>query len=1482
MNALREDVGGNPLASQYDCRAALADLVFAYSSTDGSDSTRPRPLALLPNAALELDLTDPEQREFGDYELLELIGEGGMGVVYRAYQKTLDREVAVKLLAAGPWASKPYVERFRREAQNAARMQHPNIVAIYEVASAEELHFFSMRLVRGPSLAVVLKRDGPLPPRKAASLMRTIAEAVDYAHRLGVLHLDLKPGNVLIDETGTAHVADFGLARRLDPADGAGIEADTDEISGTPSYMAPEQANMRKLSPAADVWGLGAILYELLTGRPPFLGDTPKDTLQLVREATLAPPRELAPAIPRDLQAIALKCLTRDARQRYAGARDLVDDLSRFLEGRAVRARPLNLAQRTLRWARREPYVAAFAALFAVSLLVGLIGIAWQWRQARANAALAQSNADLAQNTLWASRTADAQRLIAEGDAYKALVGTVTNLREMEAKGAHEQAALQRLRIGTVLANAPQLIDTIGLDLGSKPNEIANLALAPDGKSFAVSTVNETATERSVYLVDVASGSVRWSTGTNVQSHGMLGSQDYLELRFSADGHRLIGSPFGDFGAAAPLLRPRYIDNVLIDVDAGRRVEPPPGFADFLANDFAPDGRYALLFDKHGYVQRWRTLPWAAAGQRVKLEGNINPDDRFSALQGEALLAEGGDLAVFTSDSNLTFRVFDAESLRVRHALKLTPAQGRATAWMLARDGRRLAIGTTSGQVAIWNLDTGDAAWFQPQLTARISVVRFSNDDSRLLAISSEPSELRVFDARSGELVGTPVALGHDLTPGGPNNGEFGPDAATLLTTRWTTHATLWRLPEQGFPLQAPATIAPLMVAQAARFAIATDASSRLLVTDDNNLIKLWRVQWSPLMDRRAAPLVADTLRFDGRHLVAVDADRVRVFDAASGRFEGMPIALPQAPTYAGLEAGGERVVTITGRQLACHDRRNGQPCWPALTLPDSPSRIGTAARASVLAVATGANESGAFLEHIKLIDLVTGQQRGADIALPGPLAALRLSDDGRHLLTWHDSLLNAQPKARNLLYVIDASTNTQQPPLVHEDAQSIIDARFAADDSMWSLAGPDVEGNGADHTFIRHWSAQGDVLAKVSADGSELSLLPVPADRGVIDTTGPRWISAGGAVRKLNGPYCDDRVNASALSADGKLLALATFGSVVLLDLASNETLVPNFKLPLPNHDAVQQLAFAPDSKLLVGRTISGHWFRWHLKTDTRALADIEQDVQLRDLTNRGMRDSVNSGVLSQAEPLPPLPDEQRRLLRNADPGPAPADDTATAAVATAVAPIPADARYRTLDLDAIANVEPREPMNRVTRVPPLPQSLPTLPRGLQRYDGVDFLLGRAVQLSGTPNNLLDVEFPARSARLDIGTQRIDAVDALVLQFKSVHGEVGNIVLHYADGGEARLAIVNGRDTVRNWEDKGDATTLRIGWLAAFSTQMRYYGMAASGEETMARSYVARLANPQPARAVKSISLLAPPEASPGLLFLALTLEPEPAGQHP
>jgi serine/threonine-protein kinase len=355
--------------------AALADLAFGRRAPN-ADASRSRHLALLPADALALDLSDPQQSRFGDYELIEPIGEGGMGVVYRARQISLDREVAVKVLAAGPWASRAFVERFRREAQNAARMQHPNIVAIHEVGTAEELHFFSMRLVRGRSLAAEVREHGPFDAVRAARLMRIVAEAVAYAHSLGVLHLDLKPANVLLDEDGVPHVADFGLARRLDSA----LAVDNDEVSGTPSYMAPEQADGRagRITQATDIWGLGAILYELIGGEPPFRADDVPSVLRLVREGRVVSLRRRMPRLSRDLEAIVMKCLAREPEARYASARALAE------------ARPLNIAQRLARWTHREPKLAGASMLIVVALVAGLLATTQQWRRAEANAQRAE------------------------------------------------------------------------------------------------------------------------------------------------------------------------------------------------------------------------------------------------------------------------------------------------------------------------------------------------------------------------------------------------------------------------------------------------------------------------------------------------------------------------------------------------------------------------------------------------------------------------------------------------------------------------------------------------------------------------------------------------------------------------------------------------------------------------------------------------------------------------------------------------------------------------------------------------------------------------------------------------------------------------------------------------------------------------------------------------------------------------------------
>jgi hypothetical protein len=326
----------------------------------------------------QLDLSDARQREFGDYELLEEIGRGGMGVVYRARQHSLDRHVAIKFIA--DWFADPArVGRFLAEARAAARLMHPNIVPVHEVGSVEGLHYFSMPLVEGRSLALVLD-DKQLSTDAMIALMLKLCEALDYAHRLGLLHLDLKPANVLLDERNEPLIADFGLARHMDANGGV----DAQEVSGTPSFMAPEQILIKqyRLTRPTDIYALGAILYLCLTGQSPHGEGAADDILRRAVAGRIRAPRELNPNISRDLDAICMKCLELQPADRYKTAAGLAEDLRRVRDDLPVSVRKIGYIERVQRWFKREPRLAFATTFAALTLIVGAAATAWQWRQA--------------------------------------------------------------------------------------------------------------------------------------------------------------------------------------------------------------------------------------------------------------------------------------------------------------------------------------------------------------------------------------------------------------------------------------------------------------------------------------------------------------------------------------------------------------------------------------------------------------------------------------------------------------------------------------------------------------------------------------------------------------------------------------------------------------------------------------------------------------------------------------------------------------------------------------------------------------------------------------------------------------------------------------------------------------------------------------------------------------------------------------------
>ncbi len=335
-------------------------------------------------------------RYFGDYELLEVLGRGGMGVVYKARQKSLNRIVAVKMILTGQFASQDGVQRFQAEAEAAARLEHPGIVPIYEIGQHDGHHYFSMQFVQGHSLAETL-RENPLPSRQAADYLQKIALAMAYAHSRGVLHRDLKPGNVLIDLDDQPHVTDFGLAKRVDSD--SEMTA-TGQVLGTPSYMPPEQAlgEHGQMGPQSDVYSLGAVLYALVTGRPPFQTDSVASTLLQVVNKDVVEPRSLNPAIDRDLETICLKCLEKEPARRYQSAQALADELGRYLRSEPILARPLSAALRVWRWCRRKPLVAGLSAAVLLLMIIGTAVSTYFAVESSQNAAFFRSERDRANN----------------------------------------------------------------------------------------------------------------------------------------------------------------------------------------------------------------------------------------------------------------------------------------------------------------------------------------------------------------------------------------------------------------------------------------------------------------------------------------------------------------------------------------------------------------------------------------------------------------------------------------------------------------------------------------------------------------------------------------------------------------------------------------------------------------------------------------------------------------------------------------------------------------------------------------------------------------------------------------------------------------------------------------------------------------------------------------------------------------------------
>jgi WD40 repeat protein len=633
---------------------------------------------------------------FGDYELRAEIAQGGMGVVWRAWQCSADRDVAIKLVPAGPLTPAADLARFRAEAETAANLDHPNIVPIYEVGTWTDgggpgAAFFTMKLLP----------DGPLSQHKArfhgawraaARIVATAARAVHHAHQRGILHRDLKPGNILLagDEP---FVADFGLAKRL-ASDGPTV---TGAIIGTPAYMAPEQAAglTRQLTTAVDVYGLGAVLYELLTGRPPFRGETPLDTLHQVVASEPVPPRQVDAKVPRDLQVICLKCLHKEPAKRYESAEALADDLERWLVGQPILARPARPWERAWKWARRNPAVAALAAAVALAVAGGIGYGAWQYRQTAS--ALHQS-----ETANYANHIQLAASYVKDGQPDRA--DEQLELCPPERRG-WEWHYLRRLCHPPVVT------------LRGHGRMVTAVQYSPDGSQVATGSRDGTAR--------------LWDAATGRELAVLPGhAGGVTSVSFRSDG-RVLATAGEDHSV------------ILWEAATGRELRRLAGAGSLAAFTTGP----RLAVARNETVILWD----GDTGERV-----LTFRSRERPVVALAVTADGTRLATASSSHPLAVPVWDTAD--GREVGRVSPGDDvMLGAIAFHPDGRHLAV-TTDGWPQLWDWQAARRVRRFP-LSDRSPALAFTSDGG-LLAAANSFGLIRVFDTRSGNTVYSPRAHG--------------------------------------------------------------------------------------------------------------------------------------------------------------------------------------------------------------------------------------------------------------------------------------------------------------------------------------------------------------------------------------------------------------------------------------------------------------------------------------------------------------------------------------------------------------------------------------------------------------------------------------------------------------------------------------------------------------------------------------------------
>ncbi len=984
------------------------------------------------------------------YELLGKLGEGGMGVVYQARHLQLGRIVALKMILSGGHARAADLARFRTEAEAIARLQHPNIVQVYEVGEHDGVPFLALEYCAGGSLDKKLNGT-PLPAQEAARLLQTLARAMQAAHDKSVIHRDLKPANVLLAEDGTPKITDFGLAKKLDDVG----QTASGVIMGTPSYMAPEQAGMaspgRKpgdsaIGPASDVYALGAILYELLTGRPPFKAATPLDTiLQVVSDDPL-PPSQLQPKTPRDLETICLKCLHKEAGQRYGSAAALADELGRFLRGEPILARPAGWAERGWKWAKRKPTAAALTLVSVLALLVLLVGGLWfnarlteQRNEALGQKKTAEEQKDLADERAKAEARAkkDAQDERNRAEEQKNLAEEKTKLAEREKARAETQLrraewlvyAGQLARAQSAFENnnavlALQLLDECQWDLrgwehrhlwtrlsskatfAGHSHLVTSVAFSPDGRRILTGSLDQTAKV--------------WDADRGQEFLSLKGHTGYVQsVAFSPDGRRILT------GSADKTAK-------VWDADKGQGIFSLRGHTEGVTSvAYSPDGRRILTgsLDKTakvwdadkgqeflslkghtGYVQ---SVAYSPDGRRILTGSTDNTAKVWDADNGQELFSLKGhtrfvDSVAFSPDgrriltgsADQTAKVWDADNGQELLSLKGHTYWVQSVAY--SPDGRRILTGSRDNTAKVWNPDNGQELFSLKGHTSQVNSVAYSPDGRRILTGSSDRTA-KLWDADKGQ---EPFSLkGHTSAV---SSVAFSPDGRRILTGSGDNTAKVWDADKGKVLLSLKHT--------GGVTSVAFNPDGRRILTASGGTTIVWDADMSQeLFSLRGHKGIVHSVLFspDGGRILTGSADgTAKLWDADTGQDLFSLKGHTSIVTSVAFSPDGRRILTGSWDQTAkVWDADKGQELF---SLKGHTSPVSSVAYSpDGRRIVTGT--SGVDAAHrplpgeAKVWDADKGQELFSLKGHTSPVSSVAFSPDGRRILTGSGGSFDAQ-----------------------------------------------------------------------------------------------------------------------------------------------------------------------------------------------------------------------------------------------------------------------------------------------------------------------------------------------------------------------------------------------------------------------------------------------------------------------------------------